>query len=225
MRFWILAFVAAVGLFSATPAALAIQGKITTDLPLRAAPSNNSELLLTMPAGSTVSVARCSGRWCRITWKGYTGYTLKSGLVIAAATPTRGPVRGGVTTADGSDLWPILPPYPYRAGYYPKADWYHDIPPYVSIEPSFYRRRYFMILQEHNRYRYVPYVFRGNHYKDSGSIGYVDMQKIDTTLKQDESGSTYTAPNTPNPPAATLPAPATPNLTTPAPGTNGNTGE
>jgi hypothetical protein len=89
--------------------------------------------------------------------------------VITAATRTRGPVRGGITAADGSEIWPILPPYPYRSGYYPKADWYHDIPPYVAIEPSYYRKRYFMIAQERNRYRYMPHIFRGYSADDYGA--------------------------------------------------------
>jgi SH3 domain-containing protein len=165
MRSSLLVLVMALALFGTTPT-FAAQGTTTTELPLRAAPASNTELLLTLPAGSSVTVGSCSGGWCRVTWKSYTGYTLKSGLVITTATRTRGPVRGGVTTPDGSELWPILPPYPYRSGYYPKADWYYDIPPYVAIEPSFYRRRYFMILQEHNRYRYVPHIFRGNTYKE-----------------------------------------------------------
>ena len=182
-----------------TAPALAAQGTTSTELPLRAAPASNTELLLTMPAGSTVTVGNCSGGWCRVTWNSYTGYTLKSGLLITAATRTRGPVRGGViaprtrgpvhggvTAADGSQLWPILPPYPYRAGYYPKADWYHDVPPYVAIEPSFYRRRYFMIGQEHNRYRYMPHIFHGNVYGDSGPIRGIDMKKVTETLKGTE---------------------------------------
>jgi uncharacterized protein YraI len=223
MRSFLSAFIAALALVTAAAPALAAQGRTTTNLPLRAAPASNTELLLTMPAGSTVTVGSCSGAWCRVTWNSYSGYTLKSGLVITAATRTRGPVRGGVTTADGSQLWPILPPYPYRSGYYPKADWYHDIPPYVAIEPSFYRRRYFMILQEHDRYRFMPHVFSGDRY-GGGSIQDIDMQKISATLKSDESTSTYTRPDTtiPNP---TNPAPITPNPTTPAPGMKNKTGE
>jgi hypothetical protein len=106
-------------------------------------------------------------------------------------------VRGGVTTADGSEIWPILPPYPYRSGYYPKADWYHDIPPYVSIEPSFYRRHYFMIAQEHNRYRYVPHIFSGhNADSDIDYTGDVDSTYDVTpmTIDNKTTGDTTTKP-------------------------------
>lgn len=68
--------------------------------------------------------------------------------------------------AQDDELVPIFPPYPYRAGHYPKADWYYDLPPYAAIEPSFYRRRYFMMAQERNRYRYMPHIFHG--YNDDG---------------------------------------------------------
>ncbi len=67
---------------------------------------------------------------------------------------------------DERGLIPIYPPYPYRSGYYPKADWYYDLPPYAAIVPSFYRKRYFMMAQERNRYRYLPHIFRG--YSDDG---------------------------------------------------------
>ena len=56
---------------------------------------------------------------------------------------------------------PVYPPYPYKAGHYPTADSYYDLPPYAAINPGFYRWRYFMMAQERNRYRYMPHIFRG----------------------------------------------------------------
>ena len=56
---------------------------------------------------------------------------------------------------------PVYPPYPYKAGHYPTADSYYDLPPYAAINPGFYRWRYFLMAQERNRYRYVPHIFRG----------------------------------------------------------------
>lgn len=61
-----------------------------------------------------------------------------------------------------AEIWPIYPAYPYRAGHYPKLDWYADMPPYTAIAPSFYRKRHFMLAQERDRYRYVPHVFHGS---------------------------------------------------------------
>ena len=48
-----------------------------------------------------------------------------------------------------------------KAGHYPTADSYYDLPPYAAINPGFYRWRYFLMAQERNRYRYVPHIFRG----------------------------------------------------------------
>lgn len=89
----------------------------------------------------------------------------------------------GASETRADELWPIYPPYPYRAGHYPKADWYHDMPPYVALKPSFYRKRFFMMAQERNRYRYMPHIFRGYRgYGDDEGIEEVDVQSIGATL-------------------------------------------
>jgi hypothetical protein len=143
--------------------ALARPGTTTAELGLRAAPSANTELLLTMPAGAKVSVGACARGWCKVVWNSQGGYASQSGLSIGAAP--RQAIRG---VTDSGEVWPIYPPYPYRSGYYPKADWYHDMPPYVAITPSFYRGRYFMMAQERDRYRYMPHIFHG--YSDDGAL-------------------------------------------------------
>jgi hypothetical protein len=74
----------------------------------------------------------------------------------------------GYAVAD--ELVPIYPPYPYRAGHYPKADWYYQFPPYAAIKPSFYRKRYFMMAQERNRYRYMPHIFHGYSDEDGSYL-------------------------------------------------------
>jgi hypothetical protein len=61
--------------------------------------------------------------------------------------------------AGGVSAIPVYPPYPYRAGHYATADSYDDLPPYADINPTVYSRRNFMLAQERNRYRYVPYIF------------------------------------------------------------------
>jgi len=95
-------------------------------------------------------------------------------LAVLAICPS------GAKAQDG-ELFPIFPPYPYRSGYYPKADWYAQMPPYVALKPSFYRKRYFMMAQERNRYRYMPHIFHG--YSDGERIDNVDIQGISGTLK------------------------------------------
>jgi uncharacterized protein YraI len=204
-----LAFVA---LVLSAGAALARVGTTTTDLGLRAGPSSNTELLLTIPGSAKVNIGACSGSWCRVSWSGYTGYAIKSGLVISAAPGPRVAVRAVYPPA--GEIVPIYPPYPYRSGYYPKADWYFDIPPYTAIEPSFYRRRYFMMAQERNRYRFVPHIFHGYGYGEGGGpITDIDMQKVSASLKSDEATTTrptapYIPPASTTPPAVTTP-PAT----------------
>ena len=83
--------------------------------------------------------------------------------------------------AQDDELWPIFPPYPYRSGYYPKADWYSQTAALCGLKPSFYRKRYFMMAQERNRYRYMPHIFHG--YSDGERIDNVDIQGISGTLK------------------------------------------
>lgn len=207
--------IAAVLLVLSAGGAFARTGATTTDLGLRAGPSSNTELLLTIPAGSKVNIGACTGSWCRVSWSGYSGYAIKSGLAVSAAAGPRVAVRPVYPPA--GEIVPIFPPYPYRSGYYPKADWYFDIPPYTAIEPSFYRRRYFMMAQERYRYRFMPHIFHGYGYGDGGGpITDIDMQKISASLRLDE--VTTTSPTAPyNPPAVTMPPASTtpPAATTP----------
>jgi uncharacterized protein YraI len=198
--------------------AFALVGTTTTELGLREGPSPNTELLLTMPAGAKVNVDSCSGAWCKVNWNGYAGYAVKSAIVISAAP---GPsVAGRSVYPPAGDIVPIYPAYPYRSGYYPKADWYFDIPPYTAIEPSFYRRRYFMMSQERDRYRYMPSIFRGDHYGGGGPITGINLPKISAGLKQDLSTPIHLMEPTPTTPTTTPPtSPASPSLTIPAPTT------
>jgi hypothetical protein len=192
--------------------ALARGGTTTTQLGLHAAPSANTELLLTMPAGAKVNVGSCAHGWCKVVWNSYAGYASQSGLAVSAAAPAaRRHVNGA--PAQG-ELVSIFPPYPYRAGHYPKADWYYQLPPYTAIEPSFYRRRYFMMAQERDRYRYMPHIFHG-YSADGGPVESVDIQKISAELRRDLS-TTHTTPTPTTPiPATPTPTPAIPAPTTP----------
>jgi Bacterial SH3 domain len=131
-------------------AAEAREGTTTTALALRTAPSPKAQALLTMPAGARVDIGACSRGWCRVAWSGTSGYARQGGLAVET---------GSQRVASG--YVPVYPPYPYRAGHYPKADWYYDLPPYAAIVPSFYRKRFFMMAQERNRYRYMPHIFTG----------------------------------------------------------------
>lgn len=100
-------------------------------------------------------------------------------LGLCSGAAEAGPRGAGYVGERG--LIPVYPPYPYRSGYYPKADWYYDLPPYAAIKPSFYRKRYFMMAQERNRYRYMPHIFHG--YSDGERIDDVDIQGVSATIR------------------------------------------
>ena len=123
--------------------------KTNTDVALRKAPTAQAELILNLPEGTLVNVGRCSGGWCGVTWNKYGGYVGESALQFQGIP------------ADDPPATPVFPPYPYKAGHYPTADAYYDLPPYAATNPSFYRWRFFMMAQERNRYRYMPHIFRG----------------------------------------------------------------
>jgi uncharacterized protein YraI len=145
-------------------AAEARDGTTTRALALRAAPGSSAQVLATMPRGARVDVGDCERGWCEVAWSGTPGFALQSGLAVAAAATTR-------VVGAGDYNIPVYPPYPYRAGHYPKADWYYDLPPYTAIVPSFYRKRYFMMAQERNRYRYMPHIFSGYNPDDKIDYG------------------------------------------------------
>ncbi len=142
-----------------TGTAFAVMGKTTTDVALRTAPAAQADLILNLPEGAFVNVGHCSRGWCEVTWNKYVGYVRASALQFQS------------TPASGPPAIPVFPPYPYKAGHYPTADAYYDLPPYAATNPSFYRWRHFLTAQERNRYRYMPHIFRG--YRDDSGSSYV----------------------------------------------------
>jgi len=169
---WLL-IAAAIVLLGGTGSALALQATAGSNLALRSGPGTNHAVLLTIPAGASVGVDECSSGWCAVRYSGTSGYTTRRGLFVRRAVNPAKPQAG-------PQVWPIYPSYPYRAGHYPKADWYYGMPPYTAISPSFYHRRFFMMAQERDRYRYMPHVFRGTGgYGDGGGpIEDVDIQAV-----------------------------------------------
>ena len=149
MRALIRMLAAAVALAMSAGSAFAVMGKTNTDVALRTAPTAHAELSLNLPEGTLVNVGRGSRRWCGVTWNKYRGYVRASALQFQS------------TPASGPPAIPVFPPYPYKAGHYPTADAYYDLPPYAATNPSFYRWRHFLTAQERNRYRYMPHIFHG----------------------------------------------------------------
>src|SRR5271169_4444624 len=116
---------AAVALSMGTGTAFAMMGKTTSDVALRRAPTAQAELILNLSKGTLVNVGRCSRGWCGVTWNKYAGYVRDSALQFLS------------TPAVSPRAIPVFPPYPYKAGHYPTADDYYDLPPYAVINPSF----------------------------------------------------------------------------------------
>ena len=188
MRALIRMLAAAVALAMSAGAALAVLGKTNTDVALRTAPSARAELILNLPEGTLVNVGRCSHSWCGVSWNKFGGYVRASALQFQS-TPAAGP-----------PAIPVFPTYPYKAGHYPTADAYYDLPPYAATDPSFYPRRHFLTAQERNRYRYMPHIFRG-------PSGYLEHWP---SVSSSETPEPASEPVSPKSPPKTEPSPAGP---------------
>src|SRR5262252_4942617 len=195
----VLAAVAALAM--STGSALAAMGKTTTDVALRRAPTAQAELILNLSQGTLVNVGGCLRGWCAVTWSKYSGYVRESALQFQSLT------------ANDSSTIPVFPPYPYKAGHYPTADAYYDLPPYTAIDPSFYRWRHFLMAQERNRYRYMPYIFHG---VPSVYLEQPTFRSAETTAPAIEPVSPKSAPKTEPSPATPGPSPQTPEVSPPA---------
>jgi len=174
LRFFIAGFI---GLLSAVATAQAKDATTATALNLRDGPGTSYARIATMPAGSPVKVKGCRQGWCGVVWRGRKGYASQQGLALGYAD---------YAELVEPEVWPIFPAYPYRAGHYPKADWYFDMPPYTAISQKFYRRRFLMMAQERDRYRYTPHIFHGSGGYDSSPIGYIDTQAAAAALRDPE---------------------------------------
>jgi hypothetical protein len=167
------------GFMIATGTACAENATTATALSLREGPGTNYYRIASIPAGARVDIKGCRDGWCGVVWSGYRGYASQRYLIT-----------GSVEVLE-PEVWPIFPPYPYRAGHYPKADWYYDMPPYTAISPSFYRKRFFMMAQERNRYRYMPHIFQGSggaYGDDGGYVEDVDIEGISAGLRSSYAG-------------------------------------
>jgi len=147
MRALIRLFAATTALALSTGVAFAVMGKTRTDVALQTAPAAQGAAILNLPAHARVSVGH-GGRGCC----GRPGTNLAAMSAGACFSCRESPPAA-------SRQIPVHPPYPYRAGHYATAGSYYDPPPYADINPAVYSRRNFMLAQERNRYRYVPYIF------------------------------------------------------------------
>lgn len=78
-------------MLGATSLAAAAPAMVSADLNLRAGPGTGHGVLTVLPAGATVDTLGCTGNWCRISYRGMTGYASASYLQggVYAAAPRR----------------------------------------------------------------------------------------------------------------------------------------
>lgn len=120
MRTKFLALAAGAALIAGTGAASA--ATVQTDLNLRAGPGTNYQVIDAMPAGAQVRVRNCSGSWCRVNFRGESGWASASYLGGGRNTTvyrTRTYVQPTYVEPDyayGPDYGPGYGPYAYSPG-------------------------------------------------------------------------------------------------------------
>lgn len=115
---------------------------VSAKVNLRSGPGTDSEVITTIPAGSTVHVAGCDGEWCSVSWNGQNGYAIARNLDLggsrqAGAYP---PPRPGQPAR-------AYPPQPGQPGPGYQDD--YDLPgygpgyygPQVAYGPAYYYGR------------------------------------------------------------------------------------
>lgn len=89
----------------AFPSAAAV---VTNDLHLRSGPGLGNPVIAAMPAGTRVNVGRCANNWCRVGWRGRSGYASANYLSgERRRTPRRRWSRasGPATTQEIPRIW------------------------------------------------------------------------------------------------------------------------
>jgi hypothetical protein len=106
---------------------------VSAKVNLRSGPGTDSEILATIPAGSTVRVGPCEGEWCAVTWNGQNGYAIARNLNLGASRQAGGyPAQPGVYP-EGNDY----PPGAYGPGAYGPG-YYGPYGPPVVYGPAYY---------------------------------------------------------------------------------------
>jgi hypothetical protein len=95
---------------------------VSAKVNLRSGPGTESEILATIPAGSSVRVGECEGEWCQVSWNGQSGYAIARNLNL-----------GGSRHAG---IYPGQPGYqPAQPGYQPGYPTDDGLPGYA---PGYY---------------------------------------------------------------------------------------
>jgi uncharacterized protein YraI len=93
-------------------AACSDSGTVTSEAKLQQAPSAASQVLVTIPQGSTLKVGECSNGWCRASFKGRDGYLLAKSVRLSERafrhTPEEDQPRGEDEPEDAGNT--VAPP-------------------------------------------------------------------------------------------------------------------
>jgi len=95
---------------------------VSAKVNLRSGPGTDSQIVTTIPTGSTVRVTGCEGEWCSVTWNGQSGYAIARNLDLGAsrqarAYPAPQPGQPDPGYSDDYNLPGYGPGY-YGPGYY-----------------------------------------------------------------------------------------------------------
>jgi uncharacterized protein YraI len=74
---------------SIAPRRTAGSATVSAKVNLRSGPGTDSEILASIPAGSTVLVGPCEGEWCPVTWNGQSGYAIARNLNLGGSRQAR----------------------------------------------------------------------------------------------------------------------------------------
>lgn len=89
----------------ALSSATATAATVTTDLNLRRGPGTGYHVITSLPAGARVDVGRCTGRWCKVGWRGHSGYASAAYI----STRARRVAVAGWRTAEAAPRNPEIP--------------------------------------------------------------------------------------------------------------------
>ena len=109
---------------------------VTANVNLRSAPGTDSEIITTIPGGSTVQITNCSSEWCAVTWNGHSGYAIARNLDTGRPRQAR-QYRTQPRYAEDLDDDPG-PPVVYE-----EPEYYPPPPPPIVYGPRFYGPGYY----------------------------------------------------------------------------------
>lgn len=122
---------------SAAPAA-GSAAYVTATLNLRAEAGTSSAILARIPAGSAVNATDCADGWCKVAWRGRSGYAIQTALDMSGKRAFRRSLRHGPGPVARRPVYLAPRRYVVR----PAPDYYYAPPPafYYGPAPYYYYR-------------------------------------------------------------------------------------